>query len=110
MTTNSTKDDDTELIKSFPKYLLENGLIFEINRKVLHPLGLAMVVDIDRNNKRQLGITALVKTEDPEGFVFEQEAFVIGTEKYQKYLKKTGADCLAQRRDKYGFVEQDKEV
>lgn len=30
-----------------PKELLDSGIIFEINRRVLHPLGLALAVEVD---------------------------------------------------------------
>jgi hypothetical protein len=95
-------------LKSFQKFLIDNGLIFEINRKVLHPLGLAMIVDIDRNNKRKLSITGLAETEDEDGFIYDEEAFTIGTEKYQKFLDRGGQDRLDARKAKYGFIEQDK--
>jgi hypothetical protein len=95
-----------ESINKFPKYLIDSGLIFEINRKVLHPLGLAMVVDIDRNNKSQIAITALIKTEDQEGFLYDEEGYNIGMEKYQKFLDKGGQERLDSRMAKYGFVEQ----
>jgi len=97
-------------IKSFPRFLVENGLVFEINRRVLHPLGLAMIVDVDPKNRRQLAITALVETEDDTGFVYDEEAFVVGKEKYQNFLeKKGGQERLDTRKTKYGFLEQDKE-
>jgi hypothetical protein len=95
-----------ESINKFPKYLIDSGLIFEINRKVLHPLGLAMVVDIDRNNKSQIAITALIKTEDQEGFLYDEEGYNIGIEKYQKFLDKGGQERLDSRMAKYGFIEQ----
>jgi hypothetical protein len=94
--------------KSFQKFLVDNGLSFEINRKVLHPLGFAMVVDVDRNNKRKLAITGLVETEDEEGFLYDEEAFTIGSEKYQRFLDRGGQDRLDARKAKYGFIEQDK--
>ena len=49
-------------VKLFPRYLVDNGLIFEINRRVLHPLGLALVVDIDGKDRRKLSITDLFET------------------------------------------------
>jgi hypothetical protein len=94
--------------KSFQKFLIDNGLIFEINRKVLHPLGLAMVVDIDRNNKRKLAITGLAETEDEEGFLYDEESFTIGSDKYQMFLDRGGQKRLDVRKAKYGFIEQDK--
>lgn len=100
----------TESIKNFPKFLVDNGLIFEVNRRVLHPLGLALVVDIDYNNRRKLAITALVETEDEDGFLYDEESFSIGKEKYEKYLDKVGRDRLDARRIKHGFIEQDKVI
>lgn len=95
-------------IKNFPKFLVDNGLVFEINRKVLHPLGLAMIVDVDPKNRRQLAITNLVETEDEVGFVYESEAFSCSSEKFNKFLEKKQA-ALDARKAKFGFVEQDKE-
>ena len=97
-------------IKSFPRFLVDNGLVFEINRKVLHPLGLAMIVDVDPKNRRQLAITALIETEDDEGFVYDEEAFAVGVDKYEKFLAKQGQERLDARKAKYGFIEQDREV
>jgi len=98
-------------VKQFQRFLVDNGLIFEINRKVLHPLGLAMVVDVDPKNRKHLSIAALEETEDPEGFVYDPEGFEIGTDKYKRYLEKRGGqEKLDARLAKYGFIEQDKEV
>lgn len=98
-----------ENIDKFPKFLVDNGLIFEINRKVLHPLGLALVVDIDRGTKTKLAITALLKTDDPEGFLYDEEGFNVGTEKYQKlHMSKEMQERMATRLSKYGFIVQDK--
>lgn len=96
-------------MKNFARFLVDNGLIFEINRQVLHPLGLAMIVDVDRNNRKQLGVTALAETEDETGFLYDQEAFVVGKEKYTKFLEDGGQERLNARLAKYGFIAQDKE-
>jgi hypothetical protein len=97
-----------ETVSKFPKYLVDNGLIFEINRKVLHPLGLALVVDVERGNKKNLTITALLATEDQDGFLYDEEGYNIGNEKFQKFLSKEGQKRLDNRYAKYGFIEQDK--
>ena len=98
-------------VKQFPKFLVDNGLIFEINRKVLHPLGLAMVIDIDLKSRKNLAITALEETDDPEGFLYDSEGFEIGSEKYKRFLEKRGGqERLDARQAKFGFIEQDKEV
>jgi hypothetical protein len=98
-----------ETIKEYPRFLVDKGLVFEINRRVLHPLGLAMVVDVDRSNKRRLAITAILETEDQEGFLYDEEGYAVGKEKYQMFLDKSGQERLNYRLAKYGFIEQDKE-
>jgi hypothetical protein len=95
-------------VKLFPRYLVDNGLIFEINRRVLHPLGLALVVDIDVKDRRKLSITDLFETQDPEGFLYDKESFLVGQEKFQAFLK-SYQTRLEIRKAKYGFIEQDKE-
>jgi hypothetical protein len=97
-----------ESIVKFPKYLVDNGLVFEINRRILHPLGMAMVVDVDRNNKRNIAITAILSTEEQEGFLYDEEGYDVGKEKYQKFLNNGGQERLDYRLAKYGFIEQDK--
>ena len=97
-------------MNNFVKFMVDNGLIFEINRRVLHPLGLAMIADIDRNNRKQLSIAALEETDDEEGFLYDGESFNVGRDKYQKFLdKKGGQERLDARKAKYGFIEQETE-
>lgn len=96
-------------VKSFTRYLVENGLLFEINRKVLHPLGLSMVVDVDFKNKKQIAITGIAETEDEEGFLFDSETFIYGQERFNKFLKKSGQDRLNKRKELLGFIEQEKD-
>ena len=97
-------------IKSFPRFLVDNGLIFEINRKVLHPLGLAMIVDVDskgRGGTRKLAITALVETEDPEGWLYDKDGFEVGLQNFEAFLEKVGQERLEARKEKYGFIIQE---
>ena len=95
-------------VKLFPRYLVDNGLIFEINRRVLHPLGLALAVDMDSKDRRKLAITDLFETPDPEGFIYDKESFLVGQEKFQRFLN-SYQEKLEIRKSKYGFIEQDKE-
>lgn len=48
-------------------YLIEHGVIFEINRQALHPRGMRLVAETGTNRLRVL------KTEDTAGFVFPDE-------------------------------------
>lgn len=94
-------------IKKAAEFLLENGLLFEINRKILHPLGLALEVDINDAGKIDFGDVWDCR-EDSEGILFDPETFVEGSERYEKYLKEYGNECIDKRQNKIGFVTQEK--
>ena len=94
-------------VKAFERFMVDNGLLFEINRKVLHPLGLALIIDVDYNNRRKLAITGLIETDDPEGFIFDEETFELGMEKFSKYMKRIGDKRLESRQEKFGFEEEE---
>jgi hypothetical protein len=49
--------------------LRATGLLFEINRRVLHPLGLALAVEIDDETKRVTDV-ALLESDDEEGLIY----------------------------------------
>lgn len=93
---------EEKAIKNFVKFLVDNGLIFEINRKVLHPVGLALIVDIERGKRNQLAITALLETDDPESFLYDDEGIEVGTEKYKAFLKKRGQKFIDSRIESFG--------
>ncbi len=97
-------------VKNYARFLLDNGLIFEINRKVLHPLGYALVVDVDPEDHRKIAIDGLYETDDPEGFIFDSEAFNEGQLKYNKFLKESGQSRIETRRDKIGIDVQEDEI
>lgn len=89
------------------KFLIDNGLIFEINRKVLHPLGLAMFAEVDRSNKKKL-ILLIQETDDLDGFIYDEEGFNVGKERFNALLEKSGQKRLNERFEKHGFIEQEK--
>jgi len=61
---------------------LDLGILQEINRQILHPLGMGMAVTCDvEGNPRRLG--PIFKTEAPEGFMFE----TIDTDRAGAYRK-----------------------
>lgn len=51
------------------KEFRELGLLHEVNRRVLHPIGLALEVIIDSNDKTYFG-QVWDKRDDPEGIIF----------------------------------------
>lgn len=92
-------------IKKSAEFLLENGLLFEINRQVLHPLGLALEVDVNDSGKIDFGDVWDCR-EDPEGILFDPETLVEGMEKFNKYMKEYGDNCVDTRVARLGFKIQ----
>lgn len=87
-------------MKSIPlQFLKENGLLFEVNRTVLHPLGLTLQVGDD-------GKVELLQTTDPAGMVFTADTFVEGEAKLLEYMNREGSSKLAARSAFLRFVEQ----
>jgi hypothetical protein len=84
--------------------LLNTGLLYEINRTILHPLGMALAVSADDAGEIT-GFAGLTDCcNDPEGMVFTPSA--AGPEKYRSFMAKTGKARLAARKQKLGFVVQ----
>jgi hypothetical protein len=89
-------------------YLLETGLLFEINRAILHPLGLALAV-VEDSTGSQKNIIVMDYSSDPEGMIFTEEAYWMGTVKLDKFMEEFGILRLQQRKEKLGFVVQELE-
>jgi len=94
--------------KEAARYLYKTGLLFEINRKVLHPLGLALSVNVDEKTDEVLGFAGLWdSTADPEGLRFAPESFMEGLDRLSKYLVDIDiGEVLKQRRAALGYVIQ----
>lgn len=93
-------------IKEPIEFLLEKGLIFEINRRILHPLGLAIEVDLDSED--ELTIKVWDCRDDPEGLLFPPDSLKTGKEKIDKYMEDYGDAALKSRQELLGFLEQEK--
>lgn len=84
--------------------LAETGLLFEINRKVLHPLGLALAITVNKRGK-VTGFAGMTDCcNDPEGVIFADDA--TGPEKLRKFMAGTGKAKLQARLKALGFVIQ----
>lgn len=92
-------------IKRPIEFLLENGLLFEINRKVLHPLGLALEAEIDDDGKVVIGSIWDCRS-DPEGILFSPDSWQSGKDKLDKYMADYGEPVVKSRLQTLGFVEQ----
>jgi len=101
------------------KFLLDTGLLFEINRKVLHPFGLALQVmeygeeDQDPNHKAGdvvLGEFLEDYRHDPEGMLFGEKSFQDGIAKLQRFMQEFGFARLQTRKDALRYTIQHPEV
>lgn len=101
--------NEIKYIKNPIDYLRKTGLLFEINRQVLHPLGLAIAVQLPEEGEQDIefGVISILDcTEDPEGLVYGEDTFNNGIEKFQKYMDEEGDARLASRVDELGFYVQ----
>lgn len=95
-------------VSDFARFLLDNGLLFEINRKVLHPLGLVLVTDVDYEDDNKIVLSGLYSADDDlEGIVFDPETFEEGRRKYRQFLSEDGQNRLDSRNNSLGFVVQE---
>jgi hypothetical protein len=92
-------------IKNTPEFLLDSGLLFEINRKVLHPFGLALEIIVNDDNEVVFGNIWDYRT-DPEGITYDDESYSVGNEKFKKFMEEFGANRLKSRERRLGFIIQ----
>jgi len=91
--------------------LLDMGLIFEINRQILHPLGMAIAVELDPDDPEFESKFAGVwdSRDDPEGFLFGDDLMEEGLKKFQDYMEQEGFTKLEKRKQLLGYVVQGEE-
>jgi hypothetical protein len=86
------------------EFLIDHGILFEMNRQVLHPLGLELHFRLDDEGR----ITAIDLLDNRAGIQpisFSPEAFVAGRERYERYLADHGRRNMQKRRQ-IGMVIQ----
>lgn len=90
-----------------PRDLMDSGLLFAINRQVLHPLGLALSVIADKETGRVYGFGPIQDSRDyPEGIIFGADDFADGMAKLERYMNKRGLPARVHRLNALGFVVQ----
>lgn len=108
MDTIKEKDGSVMKTKNAARTLLDTGLLFEINRRVLHPFGLALVVNIDLETKEEKIMQVLQdNTDDPEGLIFDEETLASGSKKFQRFMDEEGKTKFLARLKGLGYVIQD---
>lgn len=88
-------------------FLRESGLLFEINRQVLHPFGLALAVTPGEDEDEAGEIRLMDSREDPEGIVYAEETFSSGFQRLNLFLEEFGIDKMQQRREELGYAVQE---
>lgn len=86
------------------QFLRDSGILFEINRQVLHPLGMEIHLHVDDEG----AIEALVledNRDNPNPICFTAEAFNEGRSRYEDYLAEHGRRNIQKRR-RAGMVIQ----
>ena len=86
------------------EFLRDNGILFEINRQVLHPLGLEVDVHVDEDGV----ITEVELVDNRDGsdaICFTAEEFNEGRARYEDYLEAHGRRNIRKRRS-LGMVIQ----
>lgn len=95
-------------IKKLPvEFLLDSGLLFEINRKVLHPFGLGLELTVDEDGTVRLGQLWDCRG-GIGGLVYDSTTFIDGERKLERFMQESGARTLRERQDRYGFIIQEK--
>lgn len=89
------------------KFLLSTGLLYNINRTVLHPLGLSLTVTVSEDTGEEDATVhvTLHQTDDLEGFKFPEEQIENMEARWQKYLSTQRPRLLA-KAQKLGFIQQ----
>jgi len=93
-----------------PAFLADTGLLFEINRMVLHPLGLALEVIVNDETDRPERFGGLWDyRHEPEGIRFAAEAFADGLKKFNAFMGEFGTNKHLERERVLGYLIQDEE-
>ncbi|MCK9541093.1 MAG: hypothetical protein M0R03_03585 [Novosphingobium sp.] len=104
---------DTKKIPA-ARFLYDTGLLFEINRRILHPFGLAMEIKYDDQEGALSDADAIMTMsqelwdyrDDPEGMIYGDESLKNGGNKFKKFLDAFGKEKLQQRMELLGFTIQ----
>ena len=88
--------------------LLDSGLLFELNRSVLHPFGYALALSWkdDSDPDGEPDGVVLYGTNDRDGITFSTDSFIEGEEKLRKFMEAEGNSKISARQMLLGFVHQ----
>lgn len=100
--------ENVKYVKDPGKFLNETGLIFEINRQILNPFGLALIISLEDEVGFSAGEFKIVDArEDKEGVVYDTESFMAGMLKVNEFMESFGLAKIEQRQEELGYVVQE---
>jgi len=96
--------DRSNNIEHPASFLEENGILFEMNRQVLHPLGFELRFQLGDDGGLR-GIELVDNRASAQPIFFSTEAFDQGRQKYETYMQEHGRRNIQKRRQ-IGMVIQ----
>lgn len=85
-------------------FLLESGLLFEINRSILHPIGISMYVMKDGEGRSTFGFKD--SRSNPAEALYSRDNFKKGHKKLRRFMRNFGHKQLDLRSKKLGWSFQ----
>lgn len=98
-------DPGHKMVPEPGKFLIDSGLLFAINRTVLHPLGLALALHMTEDYKI-VNVELWDSRDDPEGIIFVEELLEEGEKKLKKFFEAYGTKKHQERLEKLGYIFQ----
>ncbi len=86
------------------EFLIDNGILFEINRQILHPLGMQLEIELDESGSVQ-DLDLLDNRASDEPIYFSAEEYNEGRQRYENYMDSAGRRNIQKRR-RMGLVIQ----
>lgn len=81
-------------------FFIDSGLLFEINRQHLHPLGIAMTVRTDRDGKKSWAFKDARTS--PGELTFSKDQLENGRRKFVRFLRAVGYKLMRKREKALG--------
>lgn len=97
-------------IENGAEFLLRSGLLFEINRRFLHPLGMALcaIKETYQDGRVEYSFAPYLFDGrlDEEGITYNQEALEGGELTLLEFMESFGMGKMVERQRKLGYVVQ----
>jgi hypothetical protein len=98
--------DNIKRIENPGQFLMDTGLLFEITRRIFHPLGMALEVVQEEGGEVHIGGIWDYR-DDIEGIHFDEgKTFTGGLEKWERFQREYGDAATEARREVLGYVVQ----